>query len=114
MVVSKNFDWCGEYNIPKVVVNIGNNESFITIYDSSKIRKVSHMKEVLDWLKSIELTRKILQRSEYLLLAEWKGNNILYDLKLKSTRNKHIDFDINISSIEMFVYIVISLFYKEK
>lgn len=114
MVVSKIFDWCGEYNIQKVVVDISNDESFITIYDYSKIRKVSHMKEVLDWLKSIELTSKILQRSEYLLLAEWKGHNILYNLKFKQTRTEHVDFNINISSIEMLAYIVISLFYKEK
>lgn len=114
MVVSKIFDWCGEYNIQKVVVDIGNDESFITIYDSSKIRKVSHMKEVLDWLKSIELTNKILQRSEYLLLAEWKGHNILYDLNFKPTHTEHVDFDIKISSIELLAYIVISLFYKGK
>ena len=64
MVISKVFDWCQDYGFEKVVVDIGNDESFITIYDSSKIRKTKHMKEVLCWLKSIKLTERILKRNQ--------------------------------------------------
>ena len=58
MVISKVFDWCEEYNIEKVIVDISNDDTYITIYNSSKIKKTSHMIEVLDWLKGINLTNK--------------------------------------------------------
>ena len=114
MVISKVFDWCEEYNIEKVIVDISNDDTYITIYNSSKIKKTSHMIEVLDWLKGINLTNKILNRSNFLLLAEWKSHNILYNINFKRLRTEHVDFNTSVTIFGMLIYIFLSFFYIEK
>ena len=111
MLISKKFDWCVNYNMEKVMVDVNDINKTLTIYDSTNIKKISHMKEVLDWLFEIEYTKKIFKYGKKIALMEWKAHSFLYNINVMPERTKHVDYNFKQSFFEIIGYFLVSLFY---
>lgn len=105
MTIIKEFSWCKKYDIDSVKVDIHSN--YITIYYSYKIRKKKHMKEVLNWIKGF----KNLDLPMYLLVAEWKTHNLLYNWNYQRERTRHVNLENTMFLKHRIRYFLLSLFY---
>ena len=109
MDCKKTFNWCYQYGIDYIDVTLSDNN--VTIFNSYKIKKLSHMIDVVKWLK--EYNKPVTQQSTFLMVSEWRAHNLLYWLNIEKDRTKHIDININ-SWFMKLAYIVISMFYFGK
>jgi hypothetical protein len=109
--INKTFDWCKSYGIDTVSVIVNPIRQTLTIIDSYKITKSKHIKEVLNWLKTDEISENILTQPLSILVAEWKTHNLLYFLNIEVNRTKHVDMSKNMKTIEKIGYVFVSLFY---
>jgi hypothetical protein len=106
MQLIRTFKWCGQYDIDKIEVNL--TDSCATIINSYKIKKLSHMIDVVKWLK--EHNKPVTQQNIFVMLAEWRAHNLLYWLNIERDRTQHCDIDINNWLIKT-LYVIASFFY---
>ena len=106
MRLIRSFDWCNQYGIDKVEVVL--SDSVATIINSHKIKKLSHMIDVVKWLKSYD--EPVTQQSTFIMVAEWRAHNLLYWLNIEKDRAAHVDIDIN-TWWKKLAYAVGALFY---
>jgi hypothetical protein len=112
MIVIKEFNWCALYALECVKADVSEtNSPSIKIWKSCKIQKTKHMKEVLAWLRGFPEFRKVLQLPTWLLLAEWKSHNLLYNLNYERARTEHVDIEPTLNWKYKLGYIILSLFY---
>ena len=108
MEIIREFKWCEKYNMDYVRVTL--NKDALTIWDSHKIKKHKHMKEVVEWIKSFDKTY-LFNKPVWFHVAEWKTHNLLYALKYEQERTKHLDLDNDHNLLHKVGYIIFSLFY---
>jgi hypothetical protein len=108
--ISKSFDWCSLYGITTVDINIIDSQS-LTIYNSFKITKRKHIKEVIKWLKEEEATQFIVTQPLSVLIAEWQSHNLLYIWNIEPERTIHLDITKEMKTWEKLGYLCFSLFY---
>ena len=106
MILFKNFDWCKDYNLDKVSILL--LDDYVTIYNSYKIKKTSHMFDVIKWIK--QYNKPVTKQNTKILLVEWKSHNLLYWLNIKRDRTIHCDINVN-TWWEKIIYFILSLFY---
>lgn len=106
-----NFPWCKDYSMESVVVNTNNELKCLNIYNSAKIKKIKHIKEVLKYLKNVPECKEIMALPMWLLTAEWKTHNLLYNFNYEISRTQHLDITSEMPIIHKIGYIVASLFY---
>ena len=75
MRLIKEYKWCKEYDIDCLTIDI--YDDYITIWNSYKITKISHMLEVIETIRKYS---RIYNRSNFQLVSEWRSHNLLYDL----------------------------------
>lgn len=109
MQIEYKFNWCEKYQIDTIKIYIG--EIGINILDSYKIRKVKHMKEVLNKLATNEDYKKIKLNKRWLQICEWKAHNLLFNLGYKQERTKHLDLNENNKWYINLGYVCLSLLY---
>jgi hypothetical protein len=80
-----------------------------TIYDSYKIKKWSHMKEVIEVIKSLN-NNPLQNQSTFILICEWRVHNLLYWLKIQKDRTKDCDLNINKWYLKI-AYTLLSILY---
>jgi DNA modification methylase len=107
----KFFDWCDQYGLEKVKINLVSWGPSVTIFDSNKIKKTKHMKDVINWLKNNEKTAHVMTLPTYILIAEWKAHNLLYKFNYDTVRTEHLDIENNMPLKYKIGYILLSLFY---
>lgn len=106
MKIKRIFNWCEQYGIDSVEVHLTDN--IATIFDSYKIKKQSHMIDVLNWLK--EYDKPVTKQSTFIMLSEWRVHNLLYWMKIERKRTMHVDINLNSRWMKM-AYAICSLFY---
>ena len=79
----------------------------ITIFNSNKIKKRKHMKEVLESLQGYYKINKPI----WLQIAEWRAHNFLYYFKYQINRTQHVDLDSDMNWKTNLGYCILSLFY---
>lgn len=109
--MEKQFDWCSQYGLDKVKINIVSWVPSITVFDSNKITKRKHMEDVINWLKNEEKTSHIMTLPTNLLVAEWKSHNLLYKLNINPERTEHLDIEGEMSLLHKIGYVLLSLLY---
>lgn len=105
------FPWCKDYGMESVVVNTNNDLKCLNIYNSAKIKKIKHIKEVLKYLKTVPECKEIMVLPMWLLTAEWKTHNLLYNINYEPNRTQHLDIESKMPTIYKFGYVIASLFY---
>ena len=106
MILIKEFNWCKKYDIDKIEVHLSDNCA--TIYNSYKIKKISHMLDVIKWIK--QHNKPVTEQNITVMLAEWRSHNLLYWLNIERDRTKHCDIDINSWWMKV-LYVLTSLLY---
>ena len=106
MRLIKEYEWCKEYNIDCLTIDI--SEDYITIWDSYKITKISHMLEVIETIRQYS---SIYNRSNFQLVSEWRSHNLLYDLNYETVKTKDVNFNPDVPWHENCLYIISSFFY---
>ena len=91
MRLIRSFNWCNQYGIDKVEIVL--SDSVATIINSYKIKKLSHMIDVVKWLKSYD--KPVTQQSIFIMVAEWRAHNLLYWLNIEKDRTAHANIYIN-------------------
>ena len=86
MRLIKEYEWCKEYNIDCLTIDI--YEDYITIWNSYKITKISHMLEVIETIRQYS---RIYNRSNFQLVSEWRSHNLLYDLNYETAKTKDVN-----------------------
>ena len=102
----KEFSWCKDYGLDYIHITL--SDSVITILDSYKVKRLKHMREVIDWVKTYDTT--VCKRSWISLVSEWRAHNLLYWLGIEKDRTTHCDLN-NESSIRRVLYFIGSLVY---
>ena len=102
----KEFGWCKEYGLDYIHITL--SDSVITILDSYKVKRLKHMREVIDWVKTYDTT--VCKRSWISLVSEWRAHNLLYWLGIEKDRTTHCDLNEE-SCIHKVLYIIGSLVY---
>ena len=102
----KEFGWCKDYGMSFIHVNLSNET--ITIKDSYKVKRLKHMKDVIDWVKTYDTT--VGKRSWISLVSEWRAHNLLYWLGIEKDRTAHCDLNCE-SNIRKVLYFLGSLVY---
>ena len=103
MKIVKTFTWSSDAIICKIHSN--NNA---TIFNSYKIKRYKHMKEVLE---CIDVYREKSCLPIWYQICEWKTHNLLYDLNIKRDRTKDFDINDDISIWGKIGFVLLSLFY---
>lgn len=112
MSLIREFVWCKLYDLEYVRVDLSSSwKKYITIYRSYKITKTKHMKEVLNWLKTYPEVSEVLKLPMWVLIAEWKAHNLLYDLNYQRQRTEHLDIESTLDLKNKVGYALLSLFY---
>lgn len=106
MILIREFKWCKRYDIEKVEVHLSDYTA--TIRNSYKIKRISHMIDVIKWIKAYDKT--VTQQTIFIMLAEWRTHNLLYWLKIERDRTAHCDINVN-NWWRKTLYVVSSLFY---
>ena len=106
MTIFKEFEWCNEYNLDKVEVHLTDNCA--TIYNSYRIKKKSHMLDVIKWIK--KYSKSVNAQSEIVILSEWRVHNLLYWMNIKRDRTMHCDINPK-SWVTKTMYIILSVLY---
>jgi hypothetical protein len=106
MRLIRSFNWCNQYGIDKVEVVLSDNVA--TINNSYKIKKLSHMIDVVKWLKTYD--KPVTQQSLFIMVAEWRAHNLLYWLNIEKDRTAHVDINLNNWKMKL-AYAVVSIFY---
>lgn len=106
----KEFTWCKDYGLEHIVVKV--SDSAITIMDSYKVKRLKHMKEVIDWVLDWigSYDTEVSKRSWISLISEWRAHNLLYWLGIEKERTAHCDLN-NETSIRRVLYFLGSLVY---
>lgn len=107
MTILRKFPWCREYNIEHIKIAISEWNNSVTIYDSFKIKKRRHMKEVIEVIKDYFE----FEEPTWLLVAEWRVHNLLYKFNYQPDRTMHVDLEKNKSWIHKILYAFFSIFY---
>lgn len=102
----KEFGWCKEYGLDYIHIVL--SDSICTIIDSYKVKRLKHMREVIDWVKTYDT--EVGKRSWISLVSEWRAHNLLYWLGLEKDRTAHCDLN-NETSIRRVLYFLGSLVY---
>lgn len=79
----------------------------VTIYDSYKITRRKHMKEILERVNQ----HRDGNTSIWYQLCEWKTHNLLYELNIERSRTKDYDINDDISIWEKIGFVLLSVFY---
>ena len=106
MRVIKEYAWCKEYGIDAVVIDI--YDDYVTIWNSYKITNLSHMKEVIETIRQYS---RIYNRTDFQLLSEWRGHNLLYDLNYETVKTKDVNFNPDILWHEDCIYKIMYFLY---
>ena len=106
MHLIRTFKWCEQYGIDRVEVILSDESA--TIVNSYKIKKLSHMIDVVKWMKCHN--NIITQQSTFIMVAEWRVHNLLHWLKIEKDRTMHTDININNWKMKL-AYAVGALFY---
>lgn len=106
MRIIKEYDWCQNYGIDCVTIDV--YEDYITIWNSFKITKISHMLEVIETIRQYS---RIYNRSNFQLVSEWRSHNLLYDLNYETVKTKDVNFNPDVLWHENCLYIISSFFY---
>ena len=104
----KEFAWCKDYDMNCVTIKIYSNA--VTVYNSYKITKYKHMKEVVKWIKEYCHLTNVTDRSTFSLISEWRAHNLLYKLGYEKSRTAHCDLN-NEPWYRKLGYFVLSLLY---
>lgn len=107
MTILKEFSWCKEYGIECLKIAISEWSESVTIYDSYKIKKRKHMKEVIEAIKRYSE----IEKPVWLQIAEWRAHNFLYYFKYQINRTQHVDLDSDMNWKTNLGYCILSLFY---
>ena len=91
MILIREFDWCKKYNLDKVEVHL--SDDCATIYNSYKIKKISHMIDVIKWIK--QYSKHVTEQNIMVMLVEWRVHNLLYWLNIERDRTMHCDINVN-------------------
>jgi hypothetical protein len=106
MFLIREFDWCKKYDLDKVEVYL--SDDCATIHNSYKIKKISHMLDVIKWIR--QYNKSVTKQNIIVMLAEWRVHNLLYWLNIERDRTQHCDIDINNWLIKT-LYVIASFFY---
>ena len=107
MTILKEFSWCKEYGIEFLKIGISEWSQSVTIYDSYKIKKRKHMKEVIEAInRYCEIEKPV-----WLQIAEWRAHNFLFYFKYQINRTQHVDLDSDMNWKTNLGYCILSLFY---
>lgn len=108
MKIIRSFSWCKEYDIEMVEIDI---KLFypdnITIWNSYKIKKIKHQREVLEWVRSYDEFKRPL----WLQIAEWRTHNLLHFFNYQKDRTKHCDLNEDVKWYEQIQFVLLSLLY---
>lgn len=107
MRLIKEYEWCKEYDIDCLTIDIC--DDYITIWNSYKITKISHMLEVIETIRQYS---RIYNRSNFQLVSEWRSHNLLYDLNYETVKTKDVNFNPDVLWHENCLYIISSFFYE--
>lgn len=107
MTILKEFSWCKEYGIECLKIGISEWSPSVTIYDSYKIKKRKHMKEVIETIKRYDE----IEKPVWLQIAEWRAYNFLYYFKYQINRTQHVVLDSDMNWKTNLGYCILSLFY---
>lgn len=108
MEILREFKWCERYNMDYIKVSL--NKNSLTIWDSYKVKKHKHMKEVIKWIESFD-KKYLFNKPVWLHIAEWKVYNLLYALGYEQNRTRYTDLDDKQDIIHKIGYTILSLFY---
>ena len=112
MSLIREFAWCRIYGLDCVKVDLSSSWSkVITIWKSSKIKKTKHIKEVLQWIKEFPEYAEVMKLPMWLLVAEWKVHNLLYNWGYETSRTEHLDIEPTMDWKHRVGYTLLSLFY---
>ena len=106
MILIREFDWCKKYNIDKLEVHL--SDDCATIYNSHKIKKISHMLDVIKCIK--QYSKPVTEQNTIVMLAEWRVHNLLYWLNIERDRTAHCDINVNSWWMKT-LYVTLSLLY---
>jgi hypothetical protein len=106
MHLIRTFKWCKQYGIDRVEVILSDKSA--TIINSYKIKKLSHMIEVVKWIKAYKTP--VTQQSTFIMVAEWRVHNLLSWLKIEKDRTMHTDINLNNWKMKL-AYAVGAIFY---
>jgi hypothetical protein len=106
MRLIKEYEWCKEYDIDCLTIDIC--DDYITIWNSYKITKISHMLEVIETIRQYS---RIYNRSNFQLVSEWRSHNLLYDLNYETVKTKDVNFNPDVLWHENCLYVISSFFY---
>lgn len=107
MTILKEFSWCKEYGIECLKIALSEWSQSVTIYDSYKIKKRKHMKEVIEAIKRYDE----IEKPVWLQIAEWRAHNFLYYFKYQINRTQHVNLDSDMNWKTNLIYCILSLFY---
>ena len=103
------FEWCKEYNIKGIVIHVYKNS--VNVENSYKIKKHSHIKDVVKYIKeNFSEYTSVSKIDTHILVAEWKAHNLLYWLKIERDRTAHCDLNHN-NIVKRILYFIMSLLY---
>lgn len=106
MRLIKEYKWCKGYNIDYLTIDI--YDDYITIWNGSKITKISHMLEVIETIRQYN---RIYNRSNFKLVSKWRSHNLLYDLNYETMKAKDVNFKPDVLWHENCLYVISSFFY---
>lgn len=98
MRIIKEYEWCQNYGIDCVTIDIYDNQ--IVILNGHKIIGISQM---MDVIRTIRKYTNIFNKSDFKLISEWRAHNLL--------KTRDTNFNPDISTLEMIGYTILSLFY---
>ena len=85
----------------------------IHIMNSSRIRKTSDMRAILEIIREEATNRGFTyKRSVSSWLREWKAHNFLSDKNIETDRTSSVDLNEDEKLIRRIGYFILSLFYK--
>lgn len=103
MKINKTFSW-----YPEGITFEIHPSNNVTVFNSYKVKKRKHMKEVL---KVIDQYREETTLAIWYQICEWKTHNLLYELNIKRDRTKDYDINDNVSIWEKIAFVILSVFY---
>lgn len=111
MRIIKEFVWCVGYGMECVTATFDLANRYITVWDSHKIKKRKHMKEVIEWLRTYSDYHEITMAPMWYLICEWCAHNLLYSFGFKPEHTQHLDLDTDTPWYQKIGYVLLSFFY---
>ena len=104
--------WCRIYNLDCIKADVYNGtKKFISVWKSYKIKSAKHMREVLYWMKGYPEYAEVMKLPMWLLVAEWKTHNLLYNWGYERERTQNLEIEPTMDWKYKVGYAILSLFY---